>query len=174
MHSASWLVLTGRTPFAGLRAAETIGRTHGPEGRTDFQPAPDTPPALAHLVMRMLEKDPDESARKRRRDPAGGDSVKSSQALSRPAALRRALVIWAVAFGVTDRESESWNPAAAGLGARVGGAFMALVLPLILATAFTRWLSWKRCTSLTVYGFGGFVAFVALDGAAQASVRSRH
>ncbi len=157
-------LLAGRTPFAGLAPQKLLAAHMGQKPEPISSLRPDTPPALAHLVMQCLEKDPDKRPQNAAEISRQLDSIESSQALSRPAALRRALVIWAVAFGVMFLIAKA---AIVGIGLPdwvlpASMTFMALVLPLILATAFTRWLSWKRCTSLTVYGFGGFVAFVAL------------
>jgi tetratricopeptide (TPR) repeat protein/tRNA A-37 threonylcarbamoyl transferase component Bud32 len=170
-------LLAGRTPFAGLSPQKLLAAHMGQRPQPISELRPDTPPALAHLVMQCLEKDPDKRPQNaaeisRQLDGVTGTgSLESMQALSRPAALRRALVIWAAAFAVMFVIAKA---AIVGIGLPdwvlpASMAFMALVLPLILATAFTHWISWRRCASLCGYGMGAFVAFVGVAMALRAA-----
>ena len=163
-------LLAGRTPFAGLAPQKLLAAHMGQTPEPISSLRPDTPPGLAHLVMQCLEKDPDkrpQNAAEISRQLDGitsTGSLESMQAVSGPVALRRALIVWAAAFAVMFIVAKA---AIVGIGLPdwvlpASMTFMALVLPLILATAFTHWLSWRRCASVCAYGMGGFVAFVAL------------
>ncbi|HEV8409018.1 MAG TPA: serine/threonine-protein kinase, partial [Gemmatimonadaceae bacterium] len=98
-------LLAGRTPFAGLAPQKLLAAHMGQSPEPVSNLRPDTPPALAHLVMQCLEKDPDKRPQNAAEISRQLDSITSTgslesmQALSGPAALRRALIIWAAAFG---------------------------------------------------------------------------
>ncbi len=163
-------LLAGRTPFAGLSPQKLLAAHMGERPQPISDLRPDTPPALAHLVMQCLEKDPDKRPQNaadlsRQLDAVTGTgSLESMQSLSGPGALRRALIAWVVAFAAMFVIAKA---AIVGIGLPdwvlpASMTMMALILPLILVTALLHWISWRRCVSFCGYGLGAFVAFVAV------------
>jgi tetratricopeptide (TPR) repeat protein/tRNA A-37 threonylcarbamoyl transferase component Bud32 len=170
-------LLAGRTPFAGLSPQKLLAAHMSERPQPISELRPDTPPALAHLVMQCLEKDPDKRPQNAADVSRQLDAVMSTgsldamQVLSGPGALRRALIAWAVAFAMMFVIAKA---AIVGIGLPdwvlpASMTMMALILPLILATAFTRWISWRRTASWCGYGIGGFIAFVGLAMALRAA-----
>jgi tetratricopeptide (TPR) repeat protein len=100
-------LLTGQPPFHGRPPARVLA-AHMTEAPQPIVPArPDTPPALEHLVMRCLEKDPSQ------RPQSGSEIVQTLDAITAtgaaaipgtlfggPHLLRRTLAMYAAAFVV--------------------------------------------------------------------------
>ena len=171
-------LLAGKSPFAGLPPQKLLAAHMGERPRPIAELRADTPPALADLVMQCLEKDPDARPQNAAEILRQLDTVSSSGTLaamrpfmlSGPGALRRALVAWAFAFIAMVVIAKA---AIVGIGlpdwvlpATV--TLMSLMLPLILATAFTTWFAWKQTASWCAYAMGGFVAVVGLSVALRA------
>jgi eukaryotic-like serine/threonine-protein kinase len=169
-------LLAGRTPFAGLSPQKLLAAhmAQRPEPISDVRP--DTPPALANLVMQCLEKDPDKRPQNAAEITRQLDAVTSTgsldamQALNGPGALRRALIAWAVAFAAMFVIAKA---AIVGIGlpdwvlpATI--TLMSLMLPLILATGFARWITWRQTVSWCGYATGAFIAVVGLSLALRA------
>ena len=170
-------LLTGRTPFAGLPPQKLLAAHMGERPQPISELRTDTPPALAQLVMQCLEKDPDKRPQNAAEISRQLDAVTSTgsldamPALGGPGALRSALIAWVVAVGAMFVVAKA---AIVGIGLPdwvlpASMTVIALVLPLILVTAFTKLLSWQRCFAFSGYGIGGFVAFVALAMALRAA-----
>jgi tetratricopeptide (TPR) repeat protein len=172
-------LLAGRPPFSGLPPQKLLAAHMGERPRAIADLRADTPPALAALVMQCLEKDPAERPQNAADILRQLDSVTSTGAmaamqpfmLSGPGALRRALIVWAVAFVAMVVIAKA---AIVGIGlpdwvlpATV--TLMALMLPLILATGFTHWIAWKQTVSWCAYAAGGFIAVVGLSMALRAA-----
>jgi tetratricopeptide (TPR) repeat protein len=171
-------LLAGRTPFAGLPPQKLLAAHMGERPRAIGELRPDTPPALAALVMQCLEKDPDTRPQNAADILRQLDAVSSTGAmaamqpfmLSGPGALRRALAAWAFAFIAMVVIAKA---AIVGIGlpdwvlpATV--TLMALMLPLILAAGLTRWVAWKQTVSWCAYATGAFVALVGISMALRA------
>ncbi|MGH7653489.1 MAG: protein kinase domain-containing protein [Gemmatimonadaceae bacterium] len=171
-------LLAGRSPFAGLPPQKLLAAHMGERPRAIAELRPDTPPALASLVMQCLEKDPDARPQNAADILRQLDAVSSTASmaamraftLSGPGALRRALAAWAFAFVAMVVIAKA---AIVGIGlpdwvlpATV--TLMSLMLPLILATGFTRWIAWKQTVSWCAYATGAFVGVVGLSMALRA------
>ncbi len=99
-------LLAGQPPFAGLTPQKLLAAHMGERPRPVAELRPDTPPVLADLVMQCLEKDPDARPQSASDIARVLDAVTSSSsneslqaiALGGPGALRRALLVYVVAF----------------------------------------------------------------------------
>ncbi len=171
-------LLAGRPPFAGLPPQKLLAAHMGERPRAIAELRADTPPALANLVMQCLEKDPDARPQNAAEILRQLDAVSSTGAmaamrpfmLSGPGALRRALIVWALASIAMVVIAKA---AIVGIGlpdwvlpATI--TLMSLMLPLILATGLTRWIAWKQTVSWCGYATGGFIAVVGLSLALRA------
>ena len=165
-------LLAGRSPFAGLTPQKLLAAQMGRRPQEISELRADTPPGLAHLVMQCLEKDPD--ARPQNAADIGRqlDAVTSTGsiaamqpfALGGPGALRRALIAWVVASAAMYVIAKA---AIVGIGLPdwvlpASMTVMGALLPLILLTAFTTLLTWRRTASWSGYGVGAFVVFVGI------------
>jgi tetratricopeptide (TPR) repeat protein len=171
-------LLAGRTPFAGLPPQKLLAAHMSQRPQEISELRTDTPPALARLVMQCLEKDP--AARPQNAAEIGRqlDAVTSTGsiaamqpfALSGPGALRRALIAWAIACAAMYVIAKA---AIVGIGLPdwvlpASMTVIALVLPLILVTAFTTLLTWRRTAAWSGYGIGAFIAFIGIFMALRA------
>jgi tRNA A-37 threonylcarbamoyl transferase component Bud32/tetratricopeptide (TPR) repeat protein len=172
-------LLAGRAPFAGLAPQKLLAAHMGQRPQEISELRTDTPPALAQLVMQCLEKDPD--ARPQNATDIGRqlDAVTSTGSIAAmqpftlggPGALRRALIAWVIAFAAMFVIAKA---AIVGIGLPdwvlpASMTVMALGLPLILVTAFTSLLTWRRTASWCGYGIGAFVAFIGVFMALRAA-----
>jgi len=99
-------LLAGRPPFAALSPQKLLAAQMGERPQPISELRPDTPPMLANLVMQCLEKDPDA------RPQSASDVARlldvvtsgaphpafSAMPFGGPGALRRALVVYVLAF----------------------------------------------------------------------------
>jgi tRNA A-37 threonylcarbamoyl transferase component Bud32/tetratricopeptide (TPR) repeat protein len=161
-------LLTGEPPFAGRTPQRTLAAhlTETPTSVHDLRP--DTPPALATLVMRCLEKDP--AARPQSADEIGAEldavNLGSSSAMpamllsAEPGTIRRALLLYVVAFAAVAIVAKA-AVVAIGLPDWVfTGAviLLAACLPLMLATAYTHHAARQLAARTPALTPGGNVA----------------
>jgi len=141
-------LLTGRPPFAAMSPHRLLAAHMGERPQAISELRPDTPPMLADLVMQCLEKDPDarpqsaaDVARLLDMVTSGGrHSALPSIALSGPGALRRALIVYALAFVAVVIVAKA---AIVGIGLPdwvmpAALVLMILGLPIIAATAYAQ------------------------------------
>jgi tetratricopeptide (TPR) repeat protein len=138
-------MLSGRPPFAGLSPQRMLAAQMSERPMPIGEVQPDTPPMLGDLIMQCLEKDPDARPQKasdltRVLDAvtSGTSSAVPAIAMTGPGALRRALVVYALAFVAVFVLAKA-AIVAIGLPDWVlpaSLALMALGLPIILATAY--------------------------------------
>jgi eukaryotic-like serine/threonine-protein kinase len=140
-------LLTGRPPFHGLTPHKLMAAHMGERPQPVTELRPDTPPALAELVMRCLQKEPDhrpqsaaDLARVLETVTSGGTAQPAMPAvlLGGRGMLGRALAIYAAAFVVVAVLAKA---AIVGIGLPdwvfpAAVIVMALGLPVILATAY--------------------------------------
>ena len=160
-------LLAGRTPFHGRTPAKTLAAHVSEPAPPVSEARPDTPPALAELVMRCLAKVPDDRPRSAAELVRALDATTGTGPLqARPRARTGpALALYAAAFlavAVLARLATS----VIGLPEWVfPGAVivMGLGLPVVLLTAVeaSPHLTWRRSVQGGVAAFGGFVLVVA-------------
>ncbi|MDQ3950208.1 MAG: serine/threonine protein kinase, partial [Gemmatimonadota bacterium] len=140
-------LLTGHPPFHGRPPARVLA-AHMTEAPPPIAPArPDTPPALEHLVMRCLEKDPSQ------RPQSGNEIVQALDAITStgiatmpgvlfggPGMLRRSLAIYAVALVAVAIVAQA-SIIALGLPDWVFPGALAVMLPGLPAILFTWYVS---------------------------------
>lgn len=159
-------LLTGQPPFAGRTPHKLLAAHMGEKPRPVNELRLDTPPSLADVVMRCLEKEPDNRPQQAADIARVLDSVTSSgtgqQAM--PAVLlggrgmlRKALAIYAAAFVVVAVVAKA---AIVGIGLPdwvFPGALivMGLGLPVILFTAFVQKATRQALTSTPTLTPGG-------------------
>ena len=138
-------LLTGQPPFAGRTPQRTLAAhlTEAPADVTGLRP--DVPPLLADVVMQCLEKDP--AARPQSAAgigavldtvTTGSSTVGPTMLLHGPGAIRRALLIYAVAFGIVALLAKAAMVAFGVPDWVLSGAviLMAAGLPVLLAVAY--------------------------------------
>ncbi|MGB6500596.1 MAG: serine/threonine-protein kinase, partial [Thermoplasmata archaeon] len=158
-------LLSGQTPFHGLPPARMLAAQLSERPRDISELRPDTPPALAQLVMRCLEKSPDD------RPQQGTDVVKvldsvtsSSSGTAAPVILAggqirlgRAIGIWAAATLLV--ALTAWAATAViGLPDWVlpgSLGVMLLGLPIIFFTAYVQRTAYRMYTTTPSYTPGG-------------------
>jgi len=141
-------LLTGRPPFAAMSPHKLLAAHMGERPQAISELRPDTPPMLADLVTQCLEKDPDARPQgaadvARLLDVVTTGSAHStlpSIALSGPGALRRALIVYALAFVAVVIVAKA---AIVGIGLPdwvmpAALVLMILGLPIIAATAYAQ------------------------------------
>jgi tetratricopeptide (TPR) repeat protein len=160
-------LLAGQPPFSGLPPQKLLAAHMGERPRPITELRPDTPPLLADLVMRCLEKDPDARPQSARDVARLLDAVMSTSAESVPAiafggpgVLRRALTTYVVAFIAVVILSKAAN---IGLGVpewvvTVSIVLMVLALPIILGTAFVQRVARRQLLASPRLTPGGHVA----------------
>jgi len=141
-------LLSGQPPFSGRSPHKLLAAHMGERPAPIAELRADTPPMLADLVMRCLEKDPDARPQSAADLARVLDIVTSSSsqdalpalAWSGPGALRRALLLYAMLFAAVLILAKA---AAVGIGvpswvmpASIG--LMLLGLPVILLTAYVQ------------------------------------
>ena len=153
-------MLTGAPPFSGKSPQQLLTSQMVEVPRAVTELRPDTPPALADLVMRSLEKNAAARPQSAAALVAGLDSVTTPGGAPRTG---RAFAVYAFAFAAV------WIVAKAGvvLGLPawvVPGTLvvMAMGLPVILVTAFrlSPWMTWRRATFGGVAALGVFALLV--------------
>jgi tetratricopeptide (TPR) repeat protein/tRNA A-37 threonylcarbamoyl transferase component Bud32 len=157
-------LLAGRPPFTGASPAKLLGAHLGEAPRDVREFRADAPPALAELVMRCLQKDPDQRPAQARDLVRVLDSVTSSGATTAaPAILApriragRALAMWAGAttlVGLT-----AWAATSViGLPGWVFPGSLGVMLAGLPAIAFTAWVqrtTQKAYTATPTFTPGG-------------------
>jgi serine/threonine-protein kinase len=173
-------LLSAKTPF-GERTAHQLVTAHMSETpRPIAELRPETPPALAALVMRCLAKNPAERPSDADNLLATLDAIPTGDTPSllfrEPRSLRSALVVYVLAFAVVAAASKL-AIAKIGLPDWVfPGALltMGLGLPVIVLTAL-RAGSWRKTMLGGVYAVGAFMLVVAaFCGGASARARPAH
>jgi tetratricopeptide (TPR) repeat protein len=162
-------LLAGRPPFAAMTPHKLLAAHMGERPQPIAELRPDTPPVLADLVMQCLEKDPDA------RPQSAGDVARlldvvtsgSSHAalppiaISRPGAVRRALVAYVLAFVAIVIVAKA---AIVGIGLPdwvmpASIVLMILGLPVIAATAYTQRVARRTLASTPRTTPGGSGAY---------------
>ena len=138
-------LLTGVTPFHGLPPQKLLAAHMSERPRPVRELRPDVPHALAELVARCLEKDPDARPASAEALVGALDGISTSGPVPAtppggPAAFRRALVLYAAAFAAVAVLART---AIVGLGLPdwvLPGALgvMTLGLPVLLFTGYTQ------------------------------------
>jgi eukaryotic-like serine/threonine-protein kinase len=138
-------MLTGRPPFSDLSAQKLLAAHMGGKPRPVSELRPETPEALADVVMQCLEKDPDARPQSAADiahvlDAVSTGSTVSMSRASRPGAFRRMSIAYVIAFAaavIVAKAAEvafgvpDWVvPSTIGI--------MAFGIPLILATAWVQ------------------------------------
>jgi tetratricopeptide (TPR) repeat protein len=159
-------LLTGRAPFIA-RTPQRLLAAHmseAPQSITELRP--DTPPALAAMVMRCLEKDavarPQNAAElfpalEATATSDTGNAAMPSVLLGGPGMLKKALALYAFAFLIVAIVAKA---AIVGVGLPdwvFPGALvvMALGLPVILFTAYTQYIVRRSMTTSPTFTPGG-------------------
>jgi hypothetical protein len=160
-------MLSGRPPFAGLSPQKMLAAQMSERPKPIGEVQPDTPPILGDLIMRCLEKDPDARPQKASELTRVLDAVTSAAtssmptiAMSGPGALKRALVVYALAFIAVFVVAKA-SIVAIGLPDLVLPAslvLMALGLPIILATAYVQQVARRAYLSTPRLTPGGGVS----------------
>ncbi len=164
-------LLAGRPPFAGLAPQKLLAAHMGSKPTPISELRADTPPQLAALVMRCLEKDPDDRPQNGNEISHILDAVSTGEttaslpaiAFSGPGGLRRALIVWAVSFAAAYIVAKA-SIVAIGLPDWVLPAtivLMGLGLPLVFAISFKQQLSYKKTASRSAFGVVGFAVGIA-------------
>ncbi|HEX8945651.1 MAG TPA: protein kinase [Gemmatimonadaceae bacterium] len=141
-------LLAGRPPFAAMSPHKLLAAHMGERPQSISELRPDTPPLLADLVMRCLEKDPDARPQSAAEVARLLDAVTSGSshatlpaiALSGPGSTARALVVYALAFVAVVIVAKA---AIVGIGLPdwvmpASIVLMILGLPIIVATAYAQ------------------------------------
>jgi eukaryotic-like serine/threonine-protein kinase len=167
-------LLAGHPPFEGRTPQRTLA-AHLTETPVPVESIrPDVPPALAALVSRCLQKDPNDRPQSASEISAlledattGSTRAMPAMLLSGPGAARRALLAYAGMFVVVALIAKA-AVVALGLPDWVfdgAVALMVIVLPLMLATAYVRspHLTWRRTFGYAAGAVGAFaLAVVAI------------
>ncbi|MFI5244463.1 MAG: protein kinase, partial [Gemmatimonadales bacterium] len=161
-------LLSGQVPFQGLAPARMLAAKLSEAPRDIRELRPDTPPALAELVMRCIERSPDD------RPQQGADIVKvldsvtsSSSSTAAPVILTggqirlgRAVGVWAAATLLV--ALTAWAATAViGLPEWVlpgSAGVMLLGLPIILFTAYVQRTAYRAYTATPSFTPGGNTA----------------
>jgi tetratricopeptide (TPR) repeat protein/tRNA A-37 threonylcarbamoyl transferase component Bud32 len=179
-------VLVGRPPFDGSSPVKLMQAHFSERPRDVREVRPDTPPALAELVMRCLEKSPDDRPQTATDVVRVLETVTSSGAaeaapvlLQRQMRLGRALVVWAgatLAVGVT-----AWAATnVVGLPDWVFPGSLGVMLaglPAILVTWYVQRTARRAYTATPVFTTGGSpsrqgtIATIALKASPHVSWR---
>jgi tetratricopeptide (TPR) repeat protein len=156
-------MLSGRPPFSELSPHKLLAAHMGTRPRPVAALRPDTPPALADVVMQCLEKDPDARPQSASDIARVLDAVSSGTMTglsplvhSRAGSLRRALTLYAIAFiavAILARAAEvafgvpSWvRPSALWI--------MSVGIPIILITAYAQRVARKNIVPTPRAGTG--------------------
>jgi tetratricopeptide (TPR) repeat protein/tRNA A-37 threonylcarbamoyl transferase component Bud32 len=160
-------MLAGRPPFHGLAPHKLMAAHMGERPQPILELRPDTPPLLADLVTRLLEKDPDarpqnasDIARVLEAVTSGSGGAQSAMPevlLAGRGMLRKALAFYAAAFVLVAVVAKA---AIVGIGLPswvFPGAVvvMALGLPMILFTAYVHRATHRALTSTPTLTPGG-------------------
>ncbi|MEX2178459.1 MAG: serine/threonine-protein kinase, partial [Gemmatimonadaceae bacterium] len=161
-------LLTGRPPFMAKSPQKLLAAHMGepPEPITSLRP--DTPPALAELIMRCLSKDADDRPQNASAivqvldtvTSGGGYSAMPAIMLGGRGMLRKALLLYAAAFIVVPLIAKA-AIIVIGLPEWVFGgalAVMLLGLPVILFTAYVHHATRRMLTSTPIVTSGGTTA----------------
>jgi tetratricopeptide (TPR) repeat protein/TolB-like protein len=158
-------LLSGQTPFHGLPPARMLAAQLSERPRDIREIRPDTPAALAQLVMRCLEKSPDD------RPQQGADIVKILDSVTSSSAsdaapvilaggqiqLGRAIAMWAGATLLV--ALTAWAATAViGLPEWVlpgSAGVMLLGLPMIFLTAYVQRTAYRAFTTTPAFTPGG-------------------
>ena len=157
-------MLAGRPPFIGSSPAKLLGAHLGEAPRDVREFRADTPPALAELVMRCLQKDPDHRPSQAIDLVRVLDSVTSSgSSTAAPAILApriragRALALWAGATALVGLTA--WAATAViGLPSWVFPGSLGVMMAGLPAIAFTAWVqrtTQKAYTATPTFTPGG-------------------
>ncbi len=160
----SYEMLAGRPPFVGTSPAKLLGAHLGETPRDIRELRPDTPSALADLIMRCLQKDPDARPSQAIDLVRVLDSVTSSGAsTAAPAILApriragRALALWAAATALVGLTA--WAATVAiGLPSWVFPGSLGVMLAGLPAIALTAWVqrtTQKAYTATPTFTPGG-------------------
>jgi tetratricopeptide (TPR) repeat protein len=158
-------LLAGQPPFTDKTPRKLLAAHMGEKPRPITELRPDTPAALADVVMRCLEKQEDDRPQ-RASDlvhvletvtSSGSGAAMPAILLGGPAMFRKALVIYAVAFGAVAILAKA---AIVGIGLPdwvFPGALivMALGLPLVLWTGYVQRVTRHAITMTPTYTPGG-------------------
>ena len=157
-------LLAGQPPFTGSSPARLLGAHLGEKPRDVRELRGDVPPALADLVMRCLEKDPDARPAQARELVRVLDSVTSSGATAAaPAILSpriragRALVLWAGATALVGLTAWAATASIGLPGWVLPGSLGVMLagLPAILFTAWVQRTTQKAYTATPTFTPGG-------------------
>jgi tetratricopeptide (TPR) repeat protein/tRNA A-37 threonylcarbamoyl transferase component Bud32 len=157
-------LLSGRPPFIGQSPAKLLGAHLGETPRDVRELRGDVPPALADLVMRCLEKDPDARPAQARDLVRVLDSVTSSGATAAaPAILSpriragRALAVWAAATALVGLTAWAATASIGLPGWVLPGSLGVMLagLPAILFTAWVQRTTQKAYTATPTFTPGG-------------------
>ncbi|HEV8449682.1 MAG TPA: protein kinase [Gemmatimonadaceae bacterium] len=141
-------MLTGRPPFTGLSPHKLLAAHMGTRPQPVSELRPDTPAALAEIVMQCLEKDPDARPQKasdiaRVLDAVSTGSTGSLATTSRPASFRRGAIMYAIAFAAAALLAKAAEVAFGvpdwALTTTIG--IMTFGIPLYLVTAYVQRVS---------------------------------
>jgi tetratricopeptide (TPR) repeat protein len=170
-------LLAGRPPFHGLAPHKLMAAHMGERPQPIAELRPDTPPVLAEVVMRLLEKDPDarpQSASDLARvldtvtsgSSGGAQSAMPEVLLAGRGMLGRALLIYAAAFVLVAVLARA---AIIGIGLPdwvFPGALviMALGLPMILFTAYVHRTTHRALTATPTLTPGGTASLAGVQG----------
>ena len=157
-------LLAGRPPFVGSSPAKLLGAHLGEVPRDIRELRPDTPPALADLVMRSLQKDPDQRPSQASDLVRVLDSVTSSGAsTAAPAILApriragRVLALWAAASALVGLTAWAASDVI-GLPSWVLPGSLGVMLAGLPVIAFTAWVqrtTQKAYTATPTFTPGG-------------------
>jgi len=138
-------MLAGRPPFADMSPHKLLAAHMGSKPQPVSELRPDTPPALADIVMQCLEKDPDARPQRAADISRVLDAVSSGAsgpvaAANRTGSFRRGAVMYVLAFAAAAILAKAAEVAFAVPDWAVPTtiAIMALGIPLYLATAYVQ------------------------------------
>jgi eukaryotic-like serine/threonine-protein kinase len=147
-------MLTGRPPFSDLSPHKLLAAHMGTRPQPVSDLRPDTPAALAEIVMQCLEKDPEARPQRaadiaRVLDAVSTGATGPLAAASRPGSFRRGAIMYAVAFAAAAILAKAAEVAFAvpdwALTTTI--AIMSLGIPLYLATAYVQRVSRQAAAS---------------------------
>ncbi len=147
-------MLAGRPPFAGLSPHKLLAAHMGSRPQPVWELRPDTPPALAEIVMECLEKDPDARPQRaadiaRVLDAVSSGATGPVAAATRPGSFRRGAIMYVVAFAAAVILAKAAQVAFAVpdwvMSTTI--AIMVIGIPLYLATAYVQRVSRRAAAS---------------------------
>jgi tetratricopeptide (TPR) repeat protein len=147
-------MLAGRPPFADLSPHKLLAAHMGSKPQPVSELRPDTPPALADIVMQCLEKDPDARPQRavdiaRVLDAVSSGASGPVAAANRAGSFRRGAIMYVVAFAAAVILAKAAEVAFAVpdwvMSTTI--AIMLIGIPLCLATAYVQRVSRRAAAS---------------------------